>query len=221
MRPYPPEAHPDTELAPHRPRALDLWVVFGLLGVWVALMSRFGDGDVYSVMGPYACAVTGVCFALSPRELLDTLSCDARGLLLGLGVGVVMTLLTYPAFDIATQLIPSLDKQVAALYRGADSTSLARALVWVAALVVAEEVLFRGVLPRALQVLTPPRTAFALAVLVYACAQLGSGSWIVFLLAIVCGTAWTLLRIYTGSLSPGLIAHGIWSPTLLLLYPVT
>jgi membrane protease YdiL (CAAX protease family) len=218
---YPTETHPEAELAPRRPRGLVLSISLILVAVWVALMSRFGNTDVYAIMGPYACVVTGVCIALSPRELLGAFACDVRGVLLGLGVGALMTLLTYPMFSAAVQLMPSLHAQVAGLYQFASTTSVSKALFWVGTLVIAEEVLFRGVLPRVLQTWTSELTAFALAVVIYAAAQFGSGSMIVSLIALVCGFIWTVLCRYTGSLTPGLIAHGIWSPTVIVLFPVT
>jgi membrane protease YdiL (CAAX protease family) len=183
-------------------------------------MSRFGNTDVYLVMGPYACVVTVVCIALSPREVLAAFRCNVTGVLLGLVVGAAMTALTYPAFSLAVRIIPGLHAQVAGLYQFASTTSLSKALFWVTTLVIAEEVLFRQVLPRALQLWTAERIAFALAVVIYSFAQLGSGSWIIFLLALVCGTTWTALRLYTGSITPSLIAHGIWTPTVIVLVPV-
>jgi membrane protease YdiL (CAAX protease family) len=60
-----------------------------------------------------------------------------------------------------------------------------------------------------------------LSVASYAAAQLGSGSWIVMLLAIVCGTIWTLQRHFTRSLLAPLLAHLIWTPVVILLHPVT
>lgn len=219
--PYPTDTHPEAELSPRRPPALALTVSVCLVIVWVALMSRFGNTDVYAVMGPYACIVSAVCLALSPKELLRSLQCDVRGLLLGLAVGAGMTLLTYPVFGAAVQLMPALQAQVAGLYAFASTTSLSAALFWVGTLVIAEELLYRGVLPRVLQLWTTPNRASLLALLIYAAAQLGSGSFIVFLLALACGTIWTALCRYTGSLTPGIIAHGIWSPTVIVLFPVT
>ncbi|MEY4576881.1 MAG: hypothetical protein RL701_1584, partial [Pseudomonadota bacterium] len=35
------------------------------------------------------------------------------------------------------------------------------------------------------------------------------------------GAVWTLLKAQSGSLLAPLIAHAIWTPTLILLYPVT
>lgn len=218
-----PATHPEPELERNRPRGLASWaswVALALVAIWVTLMTRFGNTDVYSVMGPYACIVTGVCIALSPREVLASLSCNVRGVLLGLLVGAAMTALTYPAFKLAVRFMPGLEAQVAGLYQFASTTSLGKALFWVGTLVVAEEVLFRQVLPRALQLWTAERVAFALAVVIYSFAQLGSGSWIIFLLALVCGTVWAALRMYTGSITPSLIAHGIWTPTVIVFFPV-
>jgi membrane protease YdiL (CAAX protease family) len=211
----------DTELDQQRPSTISLIVSIALVVIWVSLISRFGSGDVYVVMGPYACVVIATCIALSPRQLLHALSCDWRGLLWGLGIGVLMTSLVYPAFDLSVQLVPALQPQVAGLYHGASTDHLYKAFAWILVLAVAEELLFRGILPRTLQLWIPERAAFAVALFAYSFAQLGSGSWIVFLLALVCGAAWSGLRLYTGSLLPGLIAHAIFSPTVLLLHPVT
>jgi membrane protease YdiL (CAAX protease family) len=61
----------------------------------------------------------------------------------------------------------------------------------------------------------------AISVATYAAAQFGTGSWIVMLLALVCGTLWTLQRQLTRSLLSPLLAHLIWTPTVILFYPVT
>lgn len=211
--------HP--RFAPEPPRSLELWSSLALTVVWIVMISRFGEGDVYSVMGPFACAVVGLCLVLRRRQLLAAFRASAGGVLAGVAVGVVMTALTYPAFQLAVKILPSLDAQVKDLYHGARSTTLPKALAWVSAIVLAEEVLFRGVLPKALSQVTGQRNAFALAVLAYTVAQLGSGSVIVALLALACGSIWTVLRVRTQSLLPALIAHAIWTPTTILLYPVT
>jgi membrane protease YdiL (CAAX protease family) len=212
------------QAAPPRSRArgaLDLSVLIGLVVLWFSLMRRFGEGDVYAVMGPYACCVSAVCVMLRPRQTLTWLEAHARAIAIGLAVGAVMTLLTYPIFRAAVSVMPSLEGQVQALYHGARSTTLAKALAWVAALALAEELLFRGVMPDALRSFTSERTAYAIATVIYALAQLGAGSVIVMLMALVCGTLWSIQRIYTRSLLSTLLAHLIWSPTVILFYPVT
>lgn len=215
------QSQENADVSPGPARGLELWSVLALTGLWIVMISRFGEGDVYSVMGPFACAVCVLCFVLRRAELLKQFRSSWRALLLGLLVGVVMTVLTYPAFQLAAKIIPGLQEQVKALYHGARTTSLARALAWTCAPIVAEELLFRGVLPHALTQLVSERSAYALAILLYGLAQLGSGSLIVCLLAIVCGVIWTVLRVRTESLAPALIAHFIWTPITIFLYPVT
>jgi membrane protease YdiL (CAAX protease family) len=57
--------------------------------------------------------------------------------------------------------------------------------------------------------------------LIYALAQYGTGSVVVLLMAVVCGTVWSIQRVVTGSLASSLVAHLIWSPTVILFCPVT
>lgn len=198
-----------------------MWLALACCGLWAVLLRRFDSGDVYAVLGPFACVVCAICFALAPRELLAAFRPRAVPCLAGVAVGVLMTLLTYPVFQLATKLVPALDAQVAGLYEGARSTTTTRALLWLVAIISAEELLFRGLLPHALSPLTGTRTAYLLALALYALCQLGSGSWIVGLLALVCGAIWTILRVRTQSLLASWIAHAIWTPTLIVLWPVT
>lgn len=196
-------------------------VLAGLIVAWFGLIQRFGEGDVYSVIGPFACAVCVVSIAIDPRAVQRWLAPHTRAVLIGLLVGVTMTALTYPVFRLAVALYPGLEPQVQGLYVGARSTTLPKALAWVVAIILAEELLFRGAWPAALQRRLPKNVAFLLSLVTYALAQLGTGSWIVVAVAGVCGSIWTVQRLYTGSLLSPLISHLIWSPTVILLYPVT
>lgn len=200
---------------------LSVLLLAGLMVVWCLLIRRFGEGNVYAVVGPYACAVCALSVATDPRHTLAIMRPRLRPILIGLALGVLMTVLTYPVFKLARDLVPGLDGAVEGLYRGARSTTLPRALGWVVAIIFAEELLFRGAFPRALRRFVPERPAYALSLLCYVLAQLGTGSLIVGLLALVCGAVWTTQRVLTGSLLSPLIAHLIWSPTVILLHPVT
>jgi membrane protease YdiL (CAAX protease family) len=192
----------------------------GLIVGWGLLMQRFG-GNIYAIMGPFALSVVAVIAALSTRELRRWLRPTKLAILTGLGSGLAMTLLTYPLFSLARSAFPELGSAVSELYSAAHSTNVADALPWVLALIVAEELLWRGALLHVLARRVPDRVAMALSVLSYALAQFGSGSWIVMLLALVCGSIWTLQRRWTQSLLAPLISHLIWTPTVILLHPVT
>ena len=64
-------------------------------------------------------AVSAVSLATAPRAVLRDLRPTARAVAIGLALGAVMTLLTYPAFQLARLLYAGLDVYVKALYVGA------------------------------------------------------------------------------------------------------
>lgn len=200
-------------------RGLPLALCGAAVALWFALMGRFGPG-IYTLMGPFALAVSALVALVFRRRLAEWLRPTRRGVAVGLLVGVGMTLATYPVYALAAALYPPLRGEVAVLYGAAHGARLAEALGWVLVIIVAEELLWRGALLDALAPLVSPRPAMALSLLTYCVAQAGTGSWIVTALALVCGTLWTLQRHLTRSVLSSLIAHLIWTPTVILLLPV-
>jgi len=201
--------------------AATLGLLAGLVFGWFLLIQYFEEGDVYGVMGPFACVVCVACAAVNPHALGTWLRPTPRAIAIGLGTGIAMTALTYPVFQGASALVPDLDRQVEVLYAGARSTTLARALSWTVAIMLAEELLFRGSFPAAMRPWLSELQSYGVSLALYALAQGGTGSWIVAAMALVCGTIWSFLRIYTGTLVAPLVAHFIWTPTVIFLYPVT
>jgi uncharacterized protein len=189
------------------------------IGVWFLLMGRFGAG-IYALMGPFAAGVALLVAAAFPARLVEWLRPTRRGVAVGLLVGVGMTLATYPLYALACLIDPGLRVDVAVLYGAARESRLSEALPWVLAIIVAEELLWRGALLELLTDRVSPYAGMALSIGTYCFAQAGTGSLIVTLLALVCGTLWTLQRHLTGSLLSPLIAHLIWTPTVILLLPV-
>jgi len=198
-----------------------LFLLQGLIVVWTLLMRQFGGADVYGVMGPYALTVVTMVWLLRGRKVRDWFAPTRLAILTGLLVGVVMTAATYPAFRIAVSIMPWLDQQVQGLYAASRTTSLPVAMAWVTVIIVAEELLWRGLLLEVLDKRVPRGLDVGLSVLTYALAQLGSGSWVVFALAAVCGSLWSMQRRLTHSLLSPLISHMIWTHTVILLWPVT
>lgn len=199
-----------------------LVLMMGLIVGWGLLMQRFGGaGNIYAVMGPFALTVLLVVSALSSSKLGRWFRPTRLAVVSGVLVGAGMTLATYPAYALMKRLVPELSSRVTVLYAAAHETTLAEALPWTLAIIVAEEVLWRGALLYVLARRVRPTTAMLISVASYAAAQLGTGSWIVMALALVCGTLWTVQRHLTRSVLSPLIAHLIWTPTVILLYPVT
>jgi membrane protease YdiL (CAAX protease family) len=192
----------------------------GFAVVWALLIRRFGGEDVYSVLGPFALGVTVAIAALRPRALKHELRVTPRAVISGLAVGAVMTVATYPVFDAAAALIPSLRGNVAYLYGAAATRTVLSSLPWVLVIVFAEEFLFRSALFEALGRRFRPALAIGGTVAAFAAAQSGTGSFIVVLMAIVCGAIWTVQRHALDSLLSPLIAHLIWTPVVILFKPV-
>jgi membrane protease YdiL (CAAX protease family) len=197
-----------------------LLIALALNGVWFLLMRQVGGADMYSVLGPYGLAVCMVLWRLRPRALARWLAFTPRACLTGVVVGVAMTLATYPVYHLLAGWIPGMAEHVRDLYSSARTAPLGVALVWVVIIIAAEELLWRGVLLAALDRALPMAWAVLGSVALYTGAQLGSGSWVMGVMAAVCGFVWTLERIWSRSLLAPLISHLIWTPTVILLVPV-
>ncbi|HEX6244036.1 MAG TPA: type II CAAX endopeptidase family protein [Polyangiales bacterium] len=197
-----------------------LVLLIGLTVVWGFMMLQFGSQEIYPLVGGYA-LFASVCalLAFGPK-LRATLRLDLRSVLIGLGVGVLMTLATYPLYRLTVQLVPSLEPVVRGLYRTSHKEQLGTALFWVVVILTAEELLFRGAWLLALERRFGRRASLALSVGLYALAQACTGSLIVALLALTCGLVWTVERMMTGSVVAPWISHLIWTPTVILLRPV-
>ncbi len=213
-------AHPHPSAAARRSARRGVILCGGLAAAWALLIRTFGDGDVYPVLGPFAVAVVAVVIAIRAKTLAQELEPTARAVVSGLLVGVVMAAATYPVFDWVSSLVPGLRSHVAYLYRAAATRTVWQSLPWVVVIILAEEFLFRGALLEAFERRFRVVISGALCVVIYVLAQAGTGSGIVALMALVCGSIWTVQRHLTRSLLSPLISHLIWTPTVILLRPV-
>ena len=195
-------------------------VLLGLNATWAAVMARFGRGDIYWVVGVHALVVLAVLVAMDARTLRRLVAPRTSDVALGLAAGLVMTLGTYAAFEAARVLFPELAAHVAQLYRAAGTRTPLVALGWTLVILTSEELLWRGVWVDAWSVPFGRTVAALTSVLAFAVTQLGSGSILVALVALVCGGVWTALRMRTGRVVASLVAHAIWTPVVILFHPV-
>lgn len=218
-----PERAPagEAQLATARPRSARYALLLAAISaVWGVLMSQFGQGQIYWIMGPYAATISVVLLTVRGRALLALLRPNPKNVALGCAVGVGMTLATYPAFSAARALFPELLANVAQLYRQSHEEWLPTAVAFTVVILVAEELLWRGAWLEALTPRLGRRWAGFASVVIYAGTQLCCKSFIVGLLALCCGAVWTVQRRYSNSLVAPLISHAIWTPTVILLVPV-
>ena len=197
-----------------------LVLLIGLTVVWGFMMLQFGSQEIYPLVGSYALFASAAALLAFGPALRATLRVDWRSVGIGLGVGVLMTLATYPVYRLTVQLVPALEPVVRGLYRTSHKEDLWTALAWVVVILSAEELLFRGAWLLALERRWGRRAALATSVGLYVLAQACTGSLIVALLALTCGLVWTLERMFTGSVVAPWLSHLIWTPTVILLRPV-
>ncbi|MDP2343715.1 MAG: CPBP family intramembrane metalloprotease [Deltaproteobacteria bacterium] len=135
----------------------------------------------------------------------------------GVVVGVASLAFTYGAFPVVVGLMPSVLDEVTALYALAAVTPSSLALVFI--VIVAEEVTWRGAMLEALRERLGV-AAVVVAAIPYAIAQSGGGSFILPVAAIGFGVVWGGLAYWRKSLVAPLIAHALWTPIVLGLWPL-
>lgn len=139
----------------------------------------------------------------------------------GLIGGLAMAAATHLVYPWAVALVPSVAAEAGALYTRLDAPpGKLMALPIVAAVVLAEELVFRGLAYGQLRKRFPMAPAIALSVLLYAVPQVASGSWLLPLLAIGCGLVWTLQRAISGNLVVPTLTHFVWDLMVMVLFPL-
>lgn len=204
---------------------IEAYAAIALVVGWGFVLRTIGSAEVYLVLGPYAFACAVASLALRGR-LAHTSQHKReprwlRNVLLGVALGVVMTVGTYVAYDVTESFIPSLRSHVTELYSAAHVELATVAIAWTVVAIFAEELLFRGLLFEGLRSAGLSRFAAAgLAVVAYFLVQIGSGSVVIALAALVCGVCWTVERIFTRSLTAPIVSHLIWTIVVIHLHPV-
>ncbi len=205
-------------------RATATLCVTGLfVAVWPWLLHYLGDDDLYAILGPFSLVLIAVLGALAGRAWWASVLAHhfKRNFAIGLGVGAIMTAGTYGAYAVCAKLIPKLAGEVEGLYRAAHPVSFGTALAWTLIVIVAEEVLWRGPALDGLPSRRARVAVLAASLATYTAVQIATGSWVVALAALVCGSFWMAERVATRSIVAPLVSHGIWTMTVIHLYPVT
>jgi len=139
----------------------------------------------------------------------------------GIGLGVVMALATHLVYLPTVLLAPVVAEQVRSLY-GLFNSPPGRiaALPIVLLVVVAEELVWRGILYGWLRTRMGRAAAVVLATAAYVLPQLGSGSWVLPAAALGCGAVWTAQRAVFGNLTVPLLTHLTWDLLIMVLVPL-
>ena len=150
-----------------------------------------------------------------------TWNATGRNALIGIGVGVAMSLATWLLYPVSTELVPEIRTEVTKLYALLRQAPGPVAAFPVLVLVVlAEERVWRGLAIDVFGKPQPGLRAVALSGILYTFPQIAFRSPLLVAVALACGLVWGVLRVQTRGLTAPLIAHLTWDLLVFILYPV-
>jgi membrane protease YdiL (CAAX protease family) len=196
--------------------------IIGIALFGAALATRDSLNPWWSNAGAGVLTIA-MCLVALRRRLGELLQVRLLALLIAAGTGVALVVLTHGVYAVAVDLIPALEPRVAELYadieRSAPRQMVVVALILV--IVVAEELLFRGVALALARRRFGVVAAGAMATGAYAVPQLIAGAWILLLTALVMGAVFTTLRLVAKGLVVPTATHAVWSACIFSLFPLT
>jgi uncharacterized protein YbjT (DUF2867 family)/membrane protease YdiL (CAAX protease family) len=202
------------------PQTGDMSLALACIAAWTAAAAGTGRVGVWIGLGGIAVALGSVALVLDPADTRHLLRPSPRLILIGLAVGCLMGAATLVLYPVLARLAPSIASDTARLYGAFRALSPAFASVVLVPVVLAEELVWRGVIQGALERRLGARRGVALAAGVYALGQAPLGSPALVLAALACGLSWGALRSANRSLVPTLVAHLVWDIVVLLWLPL-
>jgi membrane protease YdiL (CAAX protease family) len=184
------------------------WVVVrsGMASVWSATAAVMGS--------------LGILSLLTGEVRLGEAPPPPVGLILGLGAGVALYLVT-AAFLSSARDWKLLARHAAALYAKRGGLSTGAAVVLAAGIsAVGEELLWRGVVLGVAGGAFGELLGAAMVWAAYVGANAFSGSVPIVLGAVVGGGVWTALAVWTGGIGASLACHATWTALMVALPPV-
>ncbi len=196
-------------------------VAVATLAFWLSLRLHT-EVSVWASTATAAVAAAAVAAATWWRRLVVLLRRDSwRWMLVGLAVGVFMALATHLVYPLAAALLPPIESEVERLYRQLQAPpGRLAAIPILVAVVVVEELVWRGILVDVLRPRLRAPAVIIAASLLYALPQIGSASWLLIFVSVGCGAIWTSLRLWSGGLRAPLACHLTWDALVFVAFPL-
>lgn len=169
-------------------------------GIWPRTWIAAGAISATAVIGLAALGRLGEI--VGPLEVTE--------LTIGLAAGAAWLVATHVGYAVITRIFPAFGDQVRDLYRLAEDDTAARMVGPIAAMGVAEELLFRGVLQGV--------GGLALALVAYTAVQVFERKWALALAALLGGAVWGALFGWRAGLVAPIAAHVLWTSMLTFVW---
>lgn len=146
---------------------------------------------------------------------------DLQDLYWGLGSAVALYLIFWAGRDLATRILPFSQGEIAAVYAKGDMTPVALiALLLFFVTGPSEEIYWRGGLQNSLMSSLDPWSGWLIAAALYAFVHVWTKNFMLIVAALIAGLFWGFIYLQTGSLTPVIISHALWSVTIFALRPL-
>ncbi len=158
---------------------------------------------------------------LGSGRVMPLFTLEARDLSWGVGSALLLYLVFWVGRTLATRLLPFSRAEIISVYAKRGQTPLALiALLLLLVTGPGEELYWRGGLQTALMGLLGPWGGWLLATGLYALVHIWTRNFTLIMAALIAGLFWGGLYLVTGSLTPVIISHSLWSVAIFALWPL-
>jgi membrane protease YdiL (CAAX protease family) len=180
-----------------------------VLNIWIGT----GAAAVISVLALWLGARPALRSNLGPPV--------GTNLVVGLSVGVLMSLATWWLYPISISVFAPIQTEVETLYALLrQAPGPVRAFPVLLLVVAAEELVWRGVAIDLFSKSLGPWRAMFVSALLYVLPQVALRSPLLIIVALCCGLLWGALRVRTKGLAAPFVAHLLWDILVFVWYPV-
>jgi len=155
----------------------------------------------------------------SDRVRLFTLA--PRDLYWGFGSATALYLIFWAGRELSTRLLPFSRREIEAVYgkRGTmPAVLIALLLFFITG--PGEEIYWRGGLQNSLMILLDPWSGWLVASALYGLVHIWTKNFTLIMAALIAGFFWGFIYLRTGSLTPVIISHSLWSVAIFTLWPL-
>lgn len=189
-----------------------LWTCGAALTPWVGIWAGIGGTGLG----------LGLAAAWTARPLLAPLfRITGRGVLAGVFAAAAMAIVTYGLYPLVASSWTPFGSGVPPLYASFRDARPPGMVLLLPLIILAEEVVWRGIVYDALHRRLPPWAAVAAGGTLYALAHAPARSLVLTLVALCCGLFWTALREATQSLVPPTLSHLVWDLLVMVWWPLS